>query len=407
MKHHAGFDAPELGQVLASEHTVRGWRGLTSEGEILDVTVERKNGHAVTLPDSLRVSRKDGTVVGYYAIPKEVGEVGVIDRYQRHFDHALGAFRKADYAYALEEIDAAMALCRTARASFNRALILLSLGKWEEGFDAYAWTEDKRMYMRPEFRQCLDCGLERWRGENIYGKKLLLIHDHGFGDSIQCLRYVPMLRKMGADVALMVPKPLQRLAAQCAPVTDKPVQADYFCSLIFLLQVLGQNPDNMPREPYLKVYDELHAKWRERIGERTHRKRIGITWSVGKFVIGDYPREMTLERMVEGVGGDDVELHAVQQQGDATDQCGVKHWSFEDFADCAALMSLMDEIVTVDTAGVHLAGAIGHPNITLLLSHWHSWRWQLPLYQNMRICIQPRDGDWNSTFAQRRDAVLS
>ena len=79
---------------------------------------------------------------------------------------------------------------------------------------------------------------------------------------------------------------------------------------------------------------------------------------------------------------------------------------FDDFADCAALMSLMDEIVTVDTAAVHLAGAIGHPKITLLLSRWHSWRWQMPLYPNVCVCVQASEGDWDSAFTQRRDAVL-
>jgi len=61
----------------------------------------------------------------------------------------------------------------------------------------------------------------------------------------------------------------------------------------------------------------------------------------------------------------------------------------------------MDEIVTVDTAAVHLAGAIGHPRITLMLSHWASWRWQLPLYQNLRICKQTSPGDWESAFVAR------
>jgi ADP-heptose:LPS heptosyltransferase len=83
------------------------------------------------------------------------------------------------------------------------------------------------------------------------------------------------------------------------------------------------------------------------------------------------------------------------------DRWSVFNAPFDDFADCAALMSLMDEIVAVDTAAVHLAGAIGHPSITLLLSSWHSWRWLSPLYDNIRVLRQDTPNDWKSAFAKR------
>ena len=131
----------------------------------------------------------------------------------------------------------------------------------------------------------------------------------------------------------------------------------------------------------------LRDKWRERISDK--RKNIGIAWSVGVPHEDDYPRSVPLQQLVGALGSDSV-LFPVQQESPAL---------FEDFADCAALMSVMDEVVTVDTAAVHLAGAIGHPRITLLLSHWASWRWQLPLYRNIRICRQDAPGDWESAFA--------
>jgi ADP-heptose:LPS heptosyltransferase len=65
-------------------------------------------------------------------------------------------------------------------------------------------------------------------------------------------------------------------------------------------------------------------------------------------------------------------------------------------------MSTLDVIVTVDTAAVHLAGAIGHPHIFLLLSHWASWRWQAQWYRNLDICQQDAPGDWASALAKLR-----
>jgi ADP-heptose:LPS heptosyltransferase len=97
----------------------------------------------------------------------------------------------------------------------------------------------------------------------------------------------------------------------------------------------------------------------------------------------------------------DVRLVSVQQQGRIeAGLSGVEHHSFEDFADCAALMMCCDEIVTIDTAAVHLAGAIGHPCVKLLLSHWASWRWLAPLYSNIKICRQESAGDWASALGK-------
>jgi hypothetical protein len=81
---------------------------------------------------------------------------------------------------------------------------------------------------------------------------------------------------------------------------------------------------------------------------------------------------------------------------------GVNTFAFRDLDDAAAYMALMDEIVTVDTATAHVAGSIGHLRITLLLSHWSSWRWRSdhPLYQNMRVCQQDAPGDWVSALAK-------
>jgi ADP-heptose:LPS heptosyltransferase len=96
---------------------------------------------------------------------------------------------------------------------------------------------------------------------------------------------------------------------------------------------------------------------------------------------------LPLETIVQRYQGQDVELHSVQKQGqEEAHSLGVTTYDFKDFADCAALMMQMDEIVSVDTAAIHLAGAIGHPHATVLLPKWHSWRWKHnPFYPNIRI----------------------
>ena len=390
-KQYAGFDAPDLAPVIACEHTEFGWRGLTGDGEVLNVNAH-VNGKPAEIPGSIAISRK-GEIIGYRAVPRQTNS-GVIDRYTHHLAAATSLTRINQNHEALAEIDGALVCANTMLARYNRSMILLALGRWQEGLDEFAYCEQNSpLFMRPQYANAIEHGLELWRGQDIASKRLLLIHDHGFGDSIMMLRYVAQLRAMGAEVVLQMPPELERLAAQIAPVTRDLVEADYVCSMLFLAQVLRVTPETIPLDPYLRVEPELVEKWKHCTGTR----KIGIAWSVGHIHGDDYPRSAPLGLLRAALGDN---LISVQQQAEP-DMLGVAHYPFEDFADCAALMSLLDEIVSVDTAAVHLAGAIGHPNISLLLSHWASWRWQSPLYRNLRICQQDSAGDWESAFAKR------
>jgi hypothetical protein len=140
----------------------------------------------------------------------------------------------------------------------------------------------------------------------------------------------------------------------------------------------------------------LQQRWRERLGS-SGRSRIGAAWRVGAIIDGDYKREIDLAPLREALG--DAEVYSVQAQGaDEAAACGVQTVAFDDLADCAAFISLMDRIVTIDTAAVHLAGAIGHPDISLLLGHHASWRWNLQPYANVDLYQQPTAGDWGSVL---------
>jgi hypothetical protein len=232
------------------------------------------------------------------------------------------------------------------------------------------------------------------------------------------LRYVPSFRTVGARVAVRLPPELQRLAN--APFSEG---ADYFCPILHLLHFLHVKPQNVDGRPYLAVDAKLVESWRSRSAVKTTdkapaaqaqapavntavppsqssgKKRVGVAWSIGKPSRGDYPREIPVWELVEALG--DVEIHSVQtQNADEARELGVIAHQFEDFADCAAMMMCMDEIVSVDTAALHLAGAIGHPRVTGLLSHWASWRWLAPWYANMRLCRQAKADDWSSALAQ-------
>ncbi|MCP3471409.1 hypothetical protein NLM33_13815 [Bradyrhizobium sp. CCGUVB1N3] len=380
-----GDDLPELDPVIFHEPTEYGWRGLTAQGEVLEV----KSGNGV--PDSIIVARA-GKPIGRRAVTNDVPVD--IDRYLAHFNRVVALYRDNQIDEALIESDATLKAAPTLRARFNRAMVLLAAGRWAEGLDEYWRCEQEAPFMRAQVREALDRGLRPWRGEDVRGKRLLVLHAHGFGDTIMMLRYLPKLLAMGADVALDMPPELQRLTRRWPSADD----CDYFCPILHLLHFLRVTPDSVDGSPYMAIEADLIRRVRL---ARNGRYRIGIAWSIGKPSHGDYPREIPLGELIAALG--DAELHSVQvQNADEARALGVHVHEFSDFADCAALMMQMDEIVSVDTAALHLAGAIGHPRVTALLSYWASWRWLAPWYADMRLCRQAAAGDWASALAALR-----
>jgi hypothetical protein len=378
-------DLPSLPAVIAHEPTDEGWRGLTADGDVFNIAGH--NGNKVAIPESLLITR-DGKAVGR----REVRNDGInIAEYLQHHDRGVELFRANECSQALAEFEAAIAIAPTARARFNMGLVLLTLGRWQEGIKHH---EARLELLMPwTCKEIEQQGVPRWDGLDIAGSTLLLVHDAGFGDTIMLLRCVRRLKHMGVNVRIMVPPELQRLAEQFAPLAKDAEGADYYCPLLSLFFLLQETPETIPNASYLKTDPVLVQKWRNWLGKTG--RRVGVAWSVGKDVNGDYPRSIPLALLDDAIG--DADVYSVQSQGvDEASALGIARPQFEDLADCAAFMSLMDEIVTVDTAAAHIAGAIGHPRTTVLLSYWHSWRWRLPLYAGLKFCVQPTPGDWTS-----------
>ena len=278
--------------IVAHEPTDHGWRGLTAHGEVIDV--RGQGGHKPVEPDEAMLVVRGGKAVGRRAV--EHRKVS-IDQYLAHFNAGIELFRANAYKQALGEFDAAMALAPNARAEFNRGLVLLTIGRWHEGLPGY---ESRLRLLMPLLCQAAAKAAPRWHGEDIRGKKLLLVHDAGFGDTIQQLRYVPLLMDMGADVSLMVPPELKRFAAQVAPIVDDAEGFDFWCPMLSLLQRLQQTPETIPNLPYLTVDPQLVEKWSKRINEGSDH-HIGIAWSVGRDVDGDYPRAIPLRQLIDAL----------------------------------------------------------------------------------------------------------
>jgi hypothetical protein len=188
---------------------------------------------------------------------------------------------------------------------------------------------------------------------------------------------------------------------------------DFRCPLLSLPLALGlTEPSLAARVPYLSATPEKLGTWEARLGQRDC-VRIGIAWSGSTLNKTNRKRSMELARLLPlAVSGS--KLYSLQKEIPAEDQKVLQesdrivHFG-SDFADTAALVSLMDVVISVDSAIAHLAGALGRP-VWIMLPFAPDWRWLLdrddsPWYPTAKLYRQPRIGDWDSVIGKLRESL--
>jgi hypothetical protein len=158
--------------------------------------------------------------------------------------------------------------------------------------------------------------------------------------------------------------------------------------------------------PYISAPETLQAKWVQRLSTEL-RKKVGIAWAGRPTHPNDVRRSIALQALAPLLSLQDVCFISLQKQGlnaASSNELPLIDWTDEltDFADTAALISQLDLVISVDTAVVHLAAAMGKPT-WLLNSYEGEWRWMRdrddsPWYPDMRIFRQPTPGDWESVI---------
>ncbi len=258
------------------------------------------------------------------------------------------------------------------------ATALLSCGSLAEAWPHYAWRwasmagTHARAPADPHARP----DPAGWRG-----RRVLLFAEQGFGDTLQFLRYVPMVVAAGAEVILEVPGPLRRLAATVSDrvtvvARGEAVPAhDTAVPLMHLPWAFGTTLATIPaRVPYLAVPPEDVAAWRARLSGLAGLK-VGLVWAGASRPDNadahriDRRRSTPLAMLAPLVAVPGVDFVSLQV-GEGAAQAGsapaglVLHdvtGELGDFADTAALMAALDLVISVDTAPAHLAGALARP----------------------------------------------
>ncbi|WP_448207341.1 tetratricopeptide repeat protein [Azospirillum sp. sgz302134] len=357
------------------------------------------------------------------------------------FDESLAAFAEAERLRPGTSLWAArgtalvaMARPADALADFDRALAERPADaglRWNRGFARLlagdyigGWPEfDWRRHdggAEPPWRPFAQ---PTWKGEDIAGRTILLYAEQGLGDTLQFVRFVPLVAARGARVLLEVQPSLvtvlsglpgvERLIARGQQLPD----FDLECPLMSLPRALGTTLESVPAAaPYLRPDPARAAAWKERLGEG-REPRVGLVWAGNPRFPGDRLRSPRLEGLravleVPGVrffglqkGPGREDLERVPLPASFTD-LGPE---IADFADTAAIMANLDLVISSCTGPAHLAGALGVP-LWVVLPFSPDWRWLLdredsPWYPTARLFRQARVGDWAEVAARVADAL--
>ena len=367
---------------------------------------------------------------------------GAVETYGRALaispGHAGVLSSLANALHGAGAIDAALHLHERAYAAapehpdyrYNRALCLLAAGDFERG-----WVEHEWRLKRARMRGCVPTTGAAWHGEAVAGRTILLYAEQGLGDTLQFMRYVPMVAARAARVVLAVPAPLVRLAAampglggdvhviaQDRPIDELAAGCDLHCALMSLPWCFGTQWATIPAAiPYVAVPPDEAASGFARLAGAVDDRSwplIGLVWAGGahpddlESMLIDRRRSLPVSAVATLAAVEGVRLVSLQKDAatwpnwpDLFDPMG----EVKDFMTTAAIIARLDLVITVDTAVAHLAGAMGKP-VWMLSRFDGCWRWgdratDTPWYPTMRIFRQSRDLDWTAVVMTVADEL--
>jgi len=310
-------------------------------------------------------------------------------------------------------------------AAAGLGMALLHKGEYLDGWKYY---ENRWLGFEQAIEGLLKApvtSLPQWRGEEIKpGDAILVFCEQGLGDSLQFVRYVPLLAKRFRQVTAIFPSLLINIFngsmhAENLEITDR-IPSDHsrwqwHCSTLSLPLAFGTTIDSVPNEvPYLRPPINRVDYWKEKLDTATgnHKPRIGLVWAGGNLLKDDSKRSIPPHLMLSLINNPAYTWVSLQKASVNTKKLSkaqapdLLDWmdEIQDFADTAALIENLDLVISVDTSVAHLAGA--QAKTTWMLNrNGGDWRWIVnredsPWYPTMRIFTQKVSGDWEAVIKE-------
>lgn len=278
-----------------------------------------------------------------------------------------------------------------AIAHWNRGLVDLSEGNWTEGWEGYDWgykTGERKKSSHPgRFRE--------WLGEPLRGRTILVWGEQGLGDEIMFASCVDDLARSAQQVIFDCHPRLAPIFMRSFPDVEIVGRrkdlvgrwaigagVDYHCPIGSVPRFYRKKDEDFPRRSYLQANSERVAWWKRQIPGPL---RIGLSWRGGSGTDGEHHRSLPLRdfsfvRPIEGVSwvslqyGD--QRFTEVEQASAKFGCEVRHHEFalENYEETCNLVASLDLVISVQTAIIHIAGALGTP-CWILVPRNRAWRY--------------------------------
>jgi tetratricopeptide (TPR) repeat protein len=304
-----------------------------------------------------------------------------------------------------------------AQVHLFRAMARLQMGDFERGWEEYEWRFKCKDFLLQPFRQPM------WDGGPLYGRTLLLYADQGLGDTLQFIRYAPLVQRSCGQVFVTCQRSLARIVATCRGISKVIPEGavlpefDAFVPVMSLAHHLKTTLATIPAKvPYLVADGALVEFWREKLCV-DGKVQIGVAWQGNPDNPRDHQRSFRLRQLEPLASLHGVRLYSLQkgrgseQLADVEGRFGVTPLGgrLRDFMDTAAVMQNLDLVISPDTSLAHLAGALG-VQVWVALPFAADWRWltkreDSPWYPTMRLFRQQRWGDWDDVFVRMADQL--
>jgi tetratricopeptide (TPR) repeat protein len=288
-------------------------------------------------------------------------------------------------------------------------------GDLERNWEEIAWFDAHGPWNR--FEQ------PRWDGSSLEHKTILLWINAGLGDTIQHLRFVPLLKPHGARIIVECDPSLLSLV-QRMPEVDTVIgqgsplpHFDFHALFASLPRMFRINLNNLPATvPYLSIDPEAVARRRRQLAV-DDRKTVGLVWGSRRVGWDSRLKSAPLAAFSPLAAIPGVRFISLQLGAQAAELCAPPAGMHIEcllsdtvsIADTGALLMNLDLVITIDTMVAHLAGALGRP-VWTLLRYGADWRWLCerdtsPWYPTMRLFRQAHRGDWLELLDRVRNAL--
>jgi tetratricopeptide (TPR) repeat protein len=293
---------------------------------------------------------------------------------------------------------------------WNLALALLQNGDIYNGFQEYIWRWKIKKTTKINILKPL------WNGQTDKNLRLLIHSEQGYGDNLQFIRYLPVIRDMVGEIIFSCDNNLFRLFSGQKYI-DKVIKEeevllhvdefDVWSPLLDMPTILKTDENTMPHDmPYIypeqnivNLYNPLFEKYKDSF-------RIGFIWKTNPK--SDYSIEKSCAiddfKVLFDVDKN-INFFSLQREEHSLPsyyKCINLAKAIDSFAHTAGLLMHLDLIITVDTALAHLSGAMGKPTWTIL-PYNHDWRWGVegkksPWYPEMKLFRMEKKDDWKGVF---------